>query len=485
MTNAEASNSEYERIMTAIRNQLTGDPTHDGPLLLEYSQQYRKHPLAREIVREIGRMLAAGLPQDARASIDDELTKLYQPFDAGLSEAESNMASGDADEARRTLKAIIEQFDPNSDSFQDDAVTEYRMFLNVYEAALYHRVFQPQRVVRRLPCDLVRLYLLYGVALVELRDLDAAERALRRARGFNPVNPMVLFELAEVFKLQQRWPEFYETSTFALSASFGADHAAHAYRNLGFYYIEQGNFDLAAACYLKSASIDKNSISRCAQELMYIEHHQGRPLQALDGDAIDEALAANGIQVGVSDAVQKAIAEVDGLDPVEQDIIATVQAGLVASNVSDGPPEQLAALLLSCAGKYRDHPKTPQVLSRIGWMLADQATPDQRAKLCVAITRLAEGAAAGSDTSEERSSARMNFLDNLELRTTHAGPEGTVTVSAASTGLTVAQYDFAKNSMTINEMLARKGSDFPPAAIKDGIELLMTYVGELTRGRPS
>lgn len=480
MSSEDGAAQDYARIMAEIRSELNGNPEHDGPLLLQYSDRYRKHPLAKEILKEIGRMLYAGLPQDAKAELDEEITGLYKPIAAQFADAARLLTSGDADGARRTLEATIKQLDPTGESFRDDAVTEYRMFNSSYEAALYQKLFQPTREVRRPGYDLVNVYLLYGTILVELRDLEAAEAALRRARRFNPVNPAVLFELAEVLKLQQRWNEFHELSTFALSVAFSAEPAARAYRNLGFYYVEQHNYDVAAACYQKSGLIDKQSITRCTPELMYIAQQRGRPVPASDADAVDKALHANGIQVGVSDAVHAAIAEVDGRDNVERNIVETVRAGLKASNVSTGEPEQLAALLLSCSGQYRHHPKTPEIVRHIGWALADEATPDQRAKLCVAITRLAEGDADGAESHTEQSSAGFPFIRELELRATNRGPEGTVGVIDRNTGTVVAHYDFSDKSMTLNQDLATVDSNFPPKSINDAIELLVTYVGELT-----
>ena len=485
MTSEDGSAQEYERIMAEIRGQLTGDPEHDGPLLFQYSDRYRQHPLAREILREIGRMLFAGLRHDAKAKLEADVTGVYKPFEAGLGDAEKRLTAGDAEGARRTLEGVIEQFDPTGDSFRDDAVTEYRMFPSAYEAALYQKLFQPTKEVRSLPYDLVKLYLQYGATLVELRDLNAAEAALRRARWFNPVNPVILFELAEVFKLQQRWEEFQELSTFALSVSFGAEQAARAYRNLGFYHIEQGNYDVAAACYQKSGLIDEQSITRCANELMYIEQQTGTPFSASDAEAIDGTLQSKGIQVGLSAVVREAIAEVDGQDNVERDIIETVRAGLKASNVSGGQPEQLAALLLSCSGRYRNHPKTPEILRRIGWVLADQATPDLKAKLSLAITRLAAAETARAETSGGGIGAGLAFIQELELRATHPAPEGTVGVIHRNTGAVVAEYDFAQRSMTLNQDLTTGGSDFPPESINDAIQLLLTYVGELTSESPS
>lgn len=479
MTSDDAA-QDFARIMAEIRSQLTGDRDHDGPLLMKCSDRYREHPLAREILREIGRMLVESLPQDARDRLEKSIADVYGPLKTGLADAVKQAQSGDMPGARRSLEAVIEEFDPSGDTFADDAVTEYRSFHNDYEAALYRTLFHPSREVRAPGYDIVHLYLQYGAILVELGDFEAAESALRRANSFNPVNTDVLFELAEVLKVQRRWKEFHELSMFALSVSFGSEQAARAYRNLGFYYIEQGNYELAAVCYLQSGHVDEQSISRCAHQLMYIEQQTGKSVPALPASEIEKILEENGIQVGTSAAVREAIAEVDGQGGIELKIFEAVHEGLMASNVSSGEPEDLAALLLSCAGPYRGHPQTPKVVRRIGWNLAGDAPADLRAKLCLAVTRLAERETA--DASEDVDPARsgLAFIRELFLRATHSGVEGIAEVVQQSTCEVVARYDFTDGSLIYNQDVVTPGSNLPSGWIRDATQLLLTYVGEVS-----
>lgn len=477
--NDEASAArECGLIAADFRSQLTGDIEHDWDLLHEFGDLYRQHPLSKEIFRELGRIHFQNLPEDVRARLDEEMVASVEaPFDTGLVEAEGQLRSGDIEGGRRTLERVIDQFDTNGVPFNDDAVSEYRILPTPYEAALYRKLFPSKREVRSVPYDLYRLHLMYGETLVELGELDAAENTLRRARSFNPINPLAIFELSEVFKLQQRWREFYEISTFGLLVSFSREHAARTYRNLGFYYIETGDYELAAACYQKSVLIDAQSKDRCALELAYIERKFGRTVSSADPGMVDQTLRANRIQTSLSEVVREAIAEVDGPDTVERDIAETVRIGMLAANTFSGRPEQLAALMLSSAGQYRFHPRTPEVVRRIAWASADQAPPDARAKLSLAVMRLSEGETVSADGS---ASAGLSFLDDLHLWATHPGLEGTVEVTHTETGLVVAHYEYADGSLNINRELAAEGSGFSMQSITDAMALAMMYVGGLT-----
>lgn len=131
-------------------------------------------------------------------------------------------------------------------------------------------------------------------------------------------------------------------------------------------------------------------------------------------------------------------------------------------------------------GHYRDHPKTPEILRRIGWTLADQAAPDLKAKLCLAITRHAGCDAESAEAPANVALAGLAFIQELEFRATHPGPEGMVGVRDTNTNAVVAAYDFAEKSIAVNGDLTNSGSNFPPESINDAVQLLLTYVGELT-----
>jgi hypothetical protein len=170
-----------------------------------------------------------------------------------------------------------------------------------------------------------------------------------------------------------------------------------------------------------------------------------------------------------------------GQDNVEQEITETIRTGMLANDVFSGRPEHIASLLLTCAGPYRDHPSTPAIVRGIAWASSEGASPDLRTKLCLAIIRLAEPGAKRPDSpAEEVAGHRLQFTEELDLRASHAGPQGSVSVTHRSTAAVVAHYDFSTAGLSLNEDLAKEGSGFPPALIGDAIQLALVYVGQLT-----
>lgn len=159
----------------------------------------------------------------------------------------------------------------------------------------------------------------------------------------------------------------------------------------------------------------------------------------------------------------------DGAETLEQDIHETVRNAMLEMSSFRGGPDELAAQLLSCSGPYRSHPRTPGVVRRIGWVLTGQAAPDFRAKLSLAVLRLAE----------DSPGAGLSFVDDLRLWATRPGPQGSVGVTHNATDRVVAQYDYADATLAINSELSADGSDFPLQSINDAVSLVTVYLEEL------
>ena len=59
-------NEEYTTIVREIAHGLTGDWDHDRVYLNEKSDEYVNHPLGKEILRAIGRLLYERMPENAQ-----------------------------------------------------------------------------------------------------------------------------------------------------------------------------------------------------------------------------------------------------------------------------------------------------------------------------------------------------------------------------------------------------------------------------------
>ena len=305
---ADIAGRTYSDVIASVQNGLTGDFKHDGALITSIAESCGAHPQAKEIRRELGRMLHAIAPDDVKADFDQIVDGFEGGFEEGLTEARAHIGAGDVAAAQRVLEDLIGRYGAGTGLFLDDSVSEYRHFANSFELALYARLYRPARQVRKLPQDRATLYSLYGAVLLELRDADGAEEALREALRVNPVSTYAVFELGEVMKLTGRKRELRELTLRAMEVAYTGAELGRGYRNLGYLAIEETNYDLAVACYCMSLGIDRDHAQAAQSELFYIQQVTGRTLALPDLATVEATVARNGIQVGPSQLVTQLMA---------------------------------------------------------------------------------------------------------------------------------------------------------------------------------
>ena len=89
------------------------------------------------------------------------------------------------------------------------------------------------------------------------------------ASSLNPVLSTIYFERAEIFKLKKNFKPFFKYTNDALKYATSSQLLARGYRNLGFYYIEKDNLELATALFKFSLIFENNDMAY--SELNYIE----------------------------------------------------------------------------------------------------------------------------------------------------------------------------------------------------------------------
>jgi tetratricopeptide (TPR) repeat protein len=299
----EIAGRTCDDVIASVKAALTGDFQHDGALITSVGQSCEGHPQAKEIRRELGRMLHAIAPDDVKAKFDQVVEGFEGGFEPGLAEARAKIGASDVAGARAVLEDLVRRYGSGTGLFQDDSVSEYRHFRNDFELALYGELYQPSRKVRKLPQDRATLYSLYGAVLLEVRDAGGAEAALRESLRANPVNTEALFELGEVMKLTGRKRECREITLRAMTVAYAQDMLGRGYRNLGYLAVEDADYDLAVACYAMSLLVDRDHARAAQSELFYIQQVTGGTASLPDPAAVRATLLERGIPVGPSQLV--------------------------------------------------------------------------------------------------------------------------------------------------------------------------------------
>lgn len=111
-------------------------------------------------------------------------------------------------------------------------------------------------------------YLNLAIISFDEKDYDNAIKLLNKSLKLNPCNISSLFEMAENYKAKGELLKYFNWTKKCYEKIYYVNHLAHYYRNLGFYYIEKKEWDLAKTLYLYSLKYDANPV--VTTELQYI-----------------------------------------------------------------------------------------------------------------------------------------------------------------------------------------------------------------------
>lgn len=132
-------------------------------------------------------------------------------------------------------------------------------------------------------------------------QFDDAKMALEIAIKYNPINTAALFEYAELFKINKNFQRFLKWTRRCLQCAYHPEDIARAYRNFGYYYIEQGQFDTAATMYYVSLFYEQNK--QATSELFYITQMTGKKTDEPSPEKAQQVFSDEDIQYGANDFV--------------------------------------------------------------------------------------------------------------------------------------------------------------------------------------
>lgn len=263
-----SNNKDFDVIMREITQGLTGDSEADFKYLKEQCEKYRNHEMGKEIIRACSRKMFELLSDDKKAELSNIINKDQDGINATLEEVRFNVYKQDYDKALSIIEALVNKIE-ESNMFQDDAVSEYRAFEDLFEEILYVHGAKPTKDVRHAQHPYSEIYLLYGSILFELKRYEDAQTALKKGLHWNPVSFRLATEYTETFKQTGDIEKFYELSKEAFRIAYHSKDLARCYRNLGYYYIEKEAWEAAFSCYLLSLQYERES-KQAASELYYI-----------------------------------------------------------------------------------------------------------------------------------------------------------------------------------------------------------------------
>lgn len=271
----KSQNEDFDDIMHDITSGLTGDTKADIQYLNQKMQEYKEHPMAKEILRAIGRLLFEILPDENKKDLEKMIDNDARGLDAELDEIRFNIFKKDFQKALKLCQLLVDKVE-SMNMFQDDQVSEYHTFNELFEVMLYVHLYQPQKDLRHSPIPYSTIYGLYGSLLVEMQRLDDARDVLQKGLRWNPVDFSLTSEYIETFKMRKELEPFFTKTLEAFKIAFRPEDVARCFRNLGYYFVEKELYQEAVTAYLLSNHFEKNTMVQ--SELYYIEQKTGEPV---------------------------------------------------------------------------------------------------------------------------------------------------------------------------------------------------------------
>lgn len=194
--------------------------------------------------------------------------KIIANVNAVLNEIKSSIQKREFEKAKVFLEKLIEETEANP-LYPEDSEKKYFSFDNIVEFLLYVQKFNDKKDVEWVQYPYSEIYYLYGSLLIELGNMKEANKVLEKAIRWNPMSPGIYFEYGETWKKLGDMEKFLEVTKQTFKLAYTRKHLARAYRNLGYYYIEQQDYVVANGCYIWSLQYERDSES-ATSELYYI-----------------------------------------------------------------------------------------------------------------------------------------------------------------------------------------------------------------------
>ena len=231
-------NKDYDSIIRGITRGLTGNAKTDISYLQEQIETFKDHEFGKEIVRACGRLMYELIPDDKKEKLANLIDNESSGTEAVLEEVRFNIYKKNFDKALRIMETLVAKIE-KLNAFEDDQVSEYRVFDETFEEILYQYRTKTKKDIRRAQIPYTEIYLLYGSLLVELKRFPDAQQALQKGLHWNPVNFSITTEYIETYKMTGDLERFFDLTKEAFKIAFRSADVGRCYRNLGFYFVEK------------------------------------------------------------------------------------------------------------------------------------------------------------------------------------------------------------------------------------------------------
>ena len=285
----------YEEIINEIKSNLGENKDLNKKYLSSQMDVYKNHPNNKEILNEISSMMWDCLSEFEKEEYNQIIENKTQLMDI-LNEVAYEIENGKSKVALEKLDKFINKY---QSPFENDDDTEYHFFTNTLEELIFMRYIGSKNEIKYIPTNqpVLDLYYIYGFLLLEDKQFEKSEKYLKKAIKINPVSSRVILELSEIYKIHTyTYNKYYMFVSDALKYAYYPQDIARCYRQLGFYYIEENQMEIALALFIYSMEYELSP--QAYSEINYIQSKNSE--LKLNLDECINIIKNKNIQLGVN-----------------------------------------------------------------------------------------------------------------------------------------------------------------------------------------
>lgn len=195
-------------------------------------------------------------------------------------------------------KEIFELLASESIKYEQNQDIEYYNFDDPIDFRIFSLLYKTDKKYKWLAIPFLSVFSYLSYIYVEEKNFEKANIYIRKAIRWAPLNLSSRFEKCEIAKMQNDMETFKNITLSIYDMIYNDVDLARYYRNLGYYYIEKHDLNLAYALFTASLQFDNNP--NAYGEIAYINRILKRDNYLMSAEEGKALLSANNIPFGVN-----------------------------------------------------------------------------------------------------------------------------------------------------------------------------------------
>lgn len=259
-----------EKILQEIQENIPENHGFIRDYLIDQTNRFSSHQCQKEITKAISSLAIQSLSTE---EFQQYISHLIQPepiIQAVLDAATFFLQEKKFQKTETYLDYILPYANGNPKEKEDVAFVSFRDFI---EYAYYAMYLNPESELPVYPYLGTEILFVLGKICAGKEKRSRAFAIFTYLARVSPVNDEILFEIAELYRNKGELEDYRKITNRCFTYAWRPEELAHAYRNMGYYFTESRDYEIAITCYLMGTTWEESPVT--AREISYITEISG------------------------------------------------------------------------------------------------------------------------------------------------------------------------------------------------------------------